>query len=469
MTNFIQKLTLSVFFLCTSLSVFSAQLPSNISSAQIEQFKSLSPAQQKALASSMGVDLNSIQSQINNSSSADKNEPTELEQYTPREMNVDDTSFDTMDENKVTAFGYDVFANVPSSFAPINDVAIPESYMIGTGDTLNIKVFGKENDEYEMPVSREGKVIIPRLGAYNVSGMTFIEAKAYLRNEIQKKVIGVEVVITLSELRSIRVFVLGEAFKPGNYLLNSLSTVTHAIFTAGGISDIGSLRNIQVKRAGKLVQTLDLYDLLIKGDSSKDIMLKSGDVVFVAPVGSRVTVEGEVKRPAIYELSSNETIGDVLSMAGGLLPSAHSSSTIIERYNAKSLRSVINVDLSSNAEKSKKVQAGDVVRIMKSSETFQQSVSIIGAVSRPGVYQWESKQRVSDLLPSIQADLLEDADLTYSLVIRQSGLGRDIEVHQFSLKNALANYYSEDNLLLKPLDKILFFQIKMSLLIKLIR
>ncbi len=457
MTNFLQKLTLSVFFLCTSLSVFSAQLPSNISSAQIEQFKSLSPAQQKALASSMGIDLNSIQSQINNSSSADKNEPTELEQYTPREMNIDDTSFDTEDENKVTAFGYDVFANVPSSFAPINDVAIPESYMIGTGDTLNIKVFGKENDEYEMPVSREGKVIIPRLGAYNVSGMTFSEAKAYLRNEIQKKVIGVEVVITLSELRSIRVFVLGEAFKPGNYLLNSLSTVTHAIFTAGGISDIGSLRNIQVKRAGKLVQTLDLYDLLIKGDSSKDIMLKSGDVVFVAPVGNRVTVEGEVKRPAIYELSSNETIGDVISMAGGLLPSAHSSSTIIERYNAKSLRSVINVDLSSNAEQSKKVQAGDVVRIMKSSETFQQSVSIIGAVSRPGVYQWESNQRVADLLPSIQADLLEDADLTYSLVIRQSGLGRDIEVHQFSLKNALANYDSEDNLLLRPLDKLLIF------------
>ncbi|WP_426369747.1 SLBB domain-containing protein [Pseudocolwellia sp. HL-MZ7] len=457
MTNFIQKLTLSVFFICTSLSVFSAQLPSNISSAQIEQFKSLSPTQQKALASSMGVDLSSIQSQINKSSSSNKNEPTELEQYTPRETNNDKASFDIKDEKKVTAFGYDVFANAPSSFAPINDVAIPESYIIGTGDTLNIKVFGKENDEYEMPVSREGKVIIPRLGAYNVSGMTFSEAKAYLRNEIQKKVIGVEVVITLSELRSIRVFVLGEAFKPGNYLLNSLSTVTHAIFTAGGISDIGSLRNIQVKRAGKLVQTVDLYDLLIKGDSSKDIMLKSGDVVFVASVGSRVTVEGEVKRPAIYELTSNETIGEVLSMAGGLLPSAYASSTIIERYNEKSLRSIINVDLSSSSEKSKNVKAGDVIRIMKSSETFQQSISIIGAVSRPGIYQWKSNQRISDLIPSVQADLLEDADLTYSLVIRQSGLGRDIEVHQFSLKKALANYNSEDNLILKPLDKLLVF------------
>jgi len=459
MTNFLQKLTLSVFFLCTSLSVFSAQLPSNISSAQIEQFKSLSPNQQKALANSMGFDLDLIQSQINKPNSSTEREFEELEQYMPRESDLEETSDKEKDEdeNEIKAFGYDIFSNAPSSFAPINDVAIPESYIIGSGDTINLKVFGKENDEYELPVSREGKVIVPKLGAYNISGMSFSEAKAYLRNEIQKKILGVEAVVTLSELRSIRVFVLGEAFKPGNYLLNSLSTVTHAIFTAGGISDIGSLRNIQVKRAGKLVQTLDLYDLLIKGDSSNDIMLKSGDVVFIAPVGSRVTVEGEIKRPAIYELSSNESISDILSMAGGLLPSAHSSSTIIERYNAKSLRTILNVDLSSDLQSSEEVKAGDVIRIMKSSDTFQQSVSIIGAVSRPGVYQWQENQRVADLLPSIQSDLLEDADLTYSIIVRQSGFGRDIEVHQFSLKSALADYNSKDNLLLSSLDKILVF------------
>ena len=458
MTNFIQKLTLYVFFICTSFSVFSAQLPSNISPQQLEQFKSLPKAQQKSLAASFGVDLNAIESQLKKSTSSSQTEPEELEQYTPRKVNVGSLEKRSEENNKtLQAFGYDIFANVPSSFAPINDVAIPENYIIGTGDVLNIKIFGKENDEFETPISREGKIVLPKLGQYKLAGMTFVEAKAYLRNEIQKKIIGVETVVTLSELRSIRVFVLGEAYKPGNYLLNSLSTVTHAIFAAGGISEIGSLRNVQVKRAGKLVKNIDLYDLLIKGDSSNDIMLRTGDVVFIEPVGDTVTVEGQVKRPAIYELKSNETIADVLSMAVGLLPSAYPSSSIIERYNATSVRKVINVDLTDNQTKRQKVQAGDIIHIKKSSEIFQQSISVIGAVTRPGIYEWQKNQRISDILPNIQSHLLENADLTYSLIVRQVGLGRDIEILQFSLKNALADNSSKDNLQLKPLDKVLVF------------
>ncbi len=457
MTNFLQKLTLSVFFLCTSLSVFSAQLPSNISPAQIEQFKSLPKAQQQSLASSMGIDLNSLEAQSQLSGSSD-NQAKALEQYTPREINVGSIEERVEEQNKgLQAFGYDIFANVPSSFIPNNEVAIPDSYILSTGDTLKVNVFGKENNEYKMSISREGDVIIPKLGTYSLAGMTFSEAKEYLRDQIQKKIIGVDVVVTLSELRSIRVFVLGEAFKPGNYLLNSLSTVTQAIFTAGGISEIGSLRKIQVKRGGKLVQTLDLYDLLIKGDSSSDIMLKSGDVVFIEPVGNTVTVEGQVKRPAIYELKSNETVEDVLSMAVGLLPSAYPSASIIERYNSDNLRSIINVDLSDQLAKRQKVQAGDIIRIKKSSDIFQQSISIVGAVTRPGTYEWKSNQRVSDVLPNIQSHLLESADLNYSLIVRQIGTGRDIEVLHFSLKNALANYSSKDNFQLQPLDEILVF------------
>jgi len=460
MTHFFQKLTLSVLLICTSYSVFSAQLPSNISPQQIEQFKKLPKAQQKSLAASMGVDLSAIESQSNSSTN---NEPVELQQYTPREIDVGPIADRVEVSNKeLQAFGYDIFANVPSSFAPISDVAIPASYIIGTGDVLNIKMFGKENDEFETPVSREGKVVLPKLGEYKIAGMTFSEAKAYLKNEIQKKIIGVNIVVTLNELRAIRVFVLGEAYKPGNYLLNSLSTVTHAIFTAGGISEIGSLRNIHVKRAGKLVQKIDLYELLLKGDSSNDIMLQSGDVVFIEPVGDTVTVEGQVKRPAIYELKPNETIADVLSMAVGLLPSAYPSSSIIERYNADNLRSIINVDLTNKLTKRQQVKGGDIIRIKKSSEIFQQSVSIIGAVTRPGEYEWKSNQKISDLLPNIQSHLLEDADLTYSLIVRQLGTGRDIEVLQFSLKNVIGNKESGENFLLKPLDEIVIFSNKGS-------
>lgn len=459
MTKLTQKLTLFVFFICTSLSVFAAQLPSNISPQQIEQFKKLPKAQQKSLAASFGVDFSLIEAQLGQSgSSSNKNEPTELEQYTPREIDVGPIEERVEASNKkLQAFGYDIFANVPSSFVPNNEVAVPDSYIIGAGDTLIVNVFGKENEEHETPVARDGKIIIPKLGTYSIAGMTFSEAKEFLRNEIQKKVIGVDVVVTLSELRAIRVFVLGEAFKPGNYLLNSLSTVTQAIFTAGGISEIGSLRNIQVKRAGKLIKNLDLYDLLIKGDSSNDIMLKSGDVVFIAPVGNLVTIEGQVKRPAIYELKQNETVEDLLTMAVGLLPSAYPSASIIERYNSQSLRTIINVDLINSNNKSQKLMAGDVLRVMASSEIFHKSISVTGAVTRPGEYEWKNNQRVADLLPNIQSHLLEDADLNYSLIVRQLGVGRDIEVLQFSLKNALTNKNSPDNLLLEPLDKIIVF------------
>jgi polysaccharide export outer membrane protein len=461
MTTIFQKLTLSVLLICTSYSVFSAQLPSNISPQQIEQFQKLPKAQQRSLAASMGVDLNAIESQLKKSTPSSSNEPIELEQHTPREVNVGPIAERVKEKNKnLQAFGYDVFANAPSSFAPINDVAIPASYVIGTGDVLNIKVFGKENDEFETSISREGKVVLPKLGQYSIAGMTFLEVKSYLRNEIKNKIIGVEVVVTLSELRSIRVFVLGEAYKPGNYLLNSLSTVTHAIFTAGGISEIGSLRNIQVKRAGKLVKKIDLYNLLLNGDSSNDIMLQSGDVVFIEPLGGTVTVKGQVKRPAIYEIKANETIGDILFMAVGLLPSAYPSSSIIERYNNENLRSIVNIDLTNALTKRQKVKAGDILRIQKSSEIFQQSITVKGAVTRPGEYQWKNNQTISDLLPNIQSHLLEDADLTYSLIVRRVGLGKNIEVLQFSLQNVISNTNSDENFVLKPHDEIIIFSYK---------
>lgn len=469
MINIFQKTTLllSVFLACFSLIAFSAELPSNISPQQLEQFKKLSPAQQKSLASSMGVDLSTIQSQIKKSNSKN-NTTNNLQQYYPRGTEFDEMgnpiglsseefNEENEDDDELKPFGYDVFANAPTTFAPSIDIAIPASYIISTGDVLSVQIFGKENNEYELTVSREGKVVVPELGAFKVAGMTFEEVKKYLKNEIKNKVLGVDVVLTLAELRSIRVFVLGEAFKPGNYLLSSLSSITHAIFSAGGISDIGSLRTVQLKRSGKLINNFDLYDLLIKGDSSSDTILKSGDVIFIPPVGQQVSIDGEVKRPAIYELKNKENFDSLLQMAGGMLPSAYPSSTIVERYNKRNLRSIINIDLSLANNLEKEVRAGDYIRVMATSENFENSVSVIGAVSRPGKYQWEANQKVSDLLPTISSYLLKSADLTYSLIIREVDNSRNIEVLQFSLAEALSNKSSINNIELHPLDKILVF------------
>jgi len=446
-----------------------AQMPSNISPQQLEQFKKLSPAQQKSLAQSMGIDIRTIQRQMNMSSLQGKEDNEQLQQYFPRGTQFDEMGNPVFDENvlaeeeddgKPKPFGYDVFANAPLTFAPSIDIAVPENYIVGAGDTLNVQIFGKENFDYELAVSRQGEIVIPQLGPFSVSGMSFLEVKTFLANEIKNKVLGVDAVITLSDLRSIRVFVLGDAFKPGQYVLSSLSSITHAIFSAGGINDIGSLRNIQLKRDGKLITTLDLYDLLIHGDSSNDVLLKSGDVVFIAPVGDRITVDGEVTRPAIYELANGETFESAIKLAGGLLPSAYPSSTVVERFNHKNLRTVQNIDLTQPDTLKVQVRGGDYIKVSKTSAIYEDSVTIIGAVTRPGKYQWYEGQKVTDLLPNIHAYLTEEAELTYSLVIREKDIGRNIEVLQFSLYDAVANKDSKDNITLQARDRILVFSNK---------
>lgn len=443
----------------------SATMPTNVTPQQLEQFKRLPESQQRALAQSMGIDFNKIKRQISSSAIQEEFEPVQNQTY-PRGTKFDENGQpiienDEEDENEdeLKAFGYDVFANAPYTFAPSMDIAVPEDYLIGAGDTLSIQLFGKENDSYELDVSRQGEIVIPLLGPFKVSGLTFLEVKKYLSSEINKKVLGVETVITLANLRSVRVFVAGDAFKPGPYVLSALSSMTHALFAAGGINDIGSLRNIQLKRNGKLVSTLDLYDLLIKGDSSNDAILKSGDVVFVSPVGKRVTIDGEVTRPAIYELSEGETFSSALKMAGGLLPSAYPKSTVVERYNEHNSRTIVNIDLTETSSLQRKVFAGDVVKVMKTSEQFDQSVTVIGAVSRPGKYQWQEGQKITDLLSNIHGYMLDDADLNYSIVVREKDIGRNIEIVQFSLFKAISNPESKDNIKLNQQDRVLVFSV----------
>ncbi|MFT5755309.1 MAG: polysaccharide export outer membrane protein [Alteromonadaceae bacterium] len=468
MKKFIAQLASVLVFTFASINLQAAQLPSNISPQQLEQFKKLAPAQQKSLAQSMGIDLRTIKAQLNKSKATGADQEQQLQQYYPRGTEFDELGNPILsedlveeeeeeDDGKPKPFGYDVFANAPMTFAPSMDIAIPDDYVVGSGDTLSIQMFGKENQDYELVVSREGNIMIPELGPFSVSGLTFAEMKKSLSNTIKNKILGVDVVITLSELRSMRVFVLGDAFKPGPYVLSALSSITHALFSAGGINDIGSLRNVQLKRAGKLVSTLDLYDLLIKGDSSNDLILKSGDVIFVAPVGEQVTIAGEVRRPAIYELNKNENFKSVINMAGGLLPSAYPSSTVVERYNQQNLRSLLNIDLSKAEYLSQRVESGDYVRVMKTAEAFEQSITVIGAVSRPGKYQWHQGQKISDLLPNIHAYVSNDADLNYGLVVREKNNSRAIELLQFSLTDIAKNIEDKDNLELKSQDKIIVF------------
>ncbi|ALO35460.1 polysaccharide biosynthesis/export protein [Colwellia sp. MT41] len=452
-------------FLTFSLASLPLKVLANtqISQQQLEQFKKMPPSQQAALAKSMGVDLSSIKGQLSASGSSNEIKNTEV---FPRGTTFDadgnpivaeDALAELEESDELKPFGYDVFANAPQTFAPMMDIAIPADYIMGPGDKVSVQIFGKEQSELELTVNREGQIVFPSHGPFTVAGLTFDEMKRLLSARIKEKVIGIDVVIGIASLRSMRIFVLGDAFKPGPYTLSSLSSITHAIFAAGGISDIGSLRNIQLKRGGKLVTTLDLYDLLIHGDSSSDVLLQSGDVVFIAPKGHTISVEGEVRRPAIYELSPNADFNDVLTMSGGLLPTAFAKTTRVERYNHDALRTVVNIDLTKASDLAKKVQAGDAVYVMKAAEMFEQSITVIGAVTRPGKYQWQAGQRITDILPSIDSHLLHSADLNYSLVVREIDIARNIEILQFDLAKAISMPNSKDNLVLQGNDKILIF------------
>ena len=333
--------------------------------------------------------------------------------------------------------------------------AVPDTYTVGRGDEFQINLYGKENITHSVVVDREGRLSIPDLTPVFVAGLSFSEVKELIKSKISEEVIGVKAFVSLGQLRSMRIMVLGESFKPGSYTVSSLTTVSHALFVSGGVSDIGSLRNIQVKRAGKVVQEFDLYDLLINGDSSGDIMLKPGDVVFIPTVNKQVTISGLVKRPAIFELKKGETAQQLISMAGGFKAEAFPQKTLVERYSENSFKTVLTLDFSKN-NINYQPKDGDVIKVQASSTELEKAITLIGAVSHPGNYQWNQGDTISGVINSLKTDVLPIADFDYSLIVREKNIKGDVEVIQFSLLKAL-NQDIQNDIKLKPKDIIMVF------------
>jgi len=422
--------------------------------SQLEQFKKLPKSQQEALAKQYGVDISTITGSNQSSNQTPTSQPTIGEREEPQQAELSDDERFNPKKDELKPFGYSLFAGEPTSFMPNESAAVPDTYLVGPGDQLNINFYGKESESFDVTVDREGRISIPDLTPVQVAGLTFAEVKALINAKVEQEVIGVKAFVSLGQLRSMRILVLGEAYKPGSYSVSSLTTVSHALFVSGGVSDIASLRNIQVKRAGKVVSNFDLYDLLINGDSSKDIVLKPGDVVFVPSVGSQVTVEGLVKRPAIFELKQGETAKQLLNMAGGLKPEAYAKNVVVERFNNQR-KEILSVDFS-KSNISYIPQDGDRVRFNSVSSQYENSISLIGAVARPGNYQWYQGKRISDVLKSVRGDLLPQADLSYGLLIRETNINGDIEAHQFDVAQAIIKN-ADNNLALKANDKIIIF------------
>jgi protein involved in polysaccharide export with SLBB domain len=361
-------------------------------------------------------------------------------------------------KQKLKQFGYDLFAGAPTTFAPATDIPIPLDYVVGPGDTVDVQLFGKENIQYNLTVSRDGQLNFPTIGPISVAGLSFSELKDNLHERIKRQMIGVTASITMGALRSIRVFVLGDAQTPGSYTISALSTMTNALFVSGGIRPIGSLRDIQLKRGGKIVGRLDLYDLLLNGDTSNDVRLQPGDVIFVPPIGATVGVAGEVRRPAIYELKKESTVEQALALAGGMLPTAYPQASLIERISARGERTLVDVDLSAEQARTQAVRDGDVLSIYSVLERMQDVVLLSGHVERPGGVQWREGMKLTDLIPTLD-DLMPGPDLKYVVIRREEMPDRHVSVVSARLDEALQNPASPANVALQPRDQVTVFPV----------
>lgn len=356
-------------------------------------------------------------------------------------------------------FGYDLFAGAPSTFAPATDVPVPSEYVVGPGDTLEVQLIGNTKGRYSLVVGRDGRINFPELGPIAVSGLRFDDVRNQLEARVRDQLIGTQVSVGIGELRSIRVFVLGDAEVPGSYTVSGLSTITNALFVSGGVKQIGSLRNIELKRNGQTVARLDLYDLLLKGDTQADARLLPGDVIFIPPVGAMIGLAGEVRRPAIYEFKNETTVAELLRLGGGLLPQADPALATLNRVNDQHQRTTADVNLSATSGLSMVLQSGDTLRVPSIRPVLEDSITIKGFVYRPGEFQFRPRMRIADVIPTMD-ELRPNADRNYILIRREMPPDRRITVFSADLERALANPASPGNFELAPRDQIFVFDLE---------
>jgi polysaccharide export outer membrane protein len=307
----------------------------------------------------------------------------------------------------ITIFGRDLFQAVPSTFAPGDQIAVTPDYVVGFGDEILLRMWGPETFNSQLTVDRSGSIYIPKVGAIHVAGLRFDDLQKQITTEMGRTYRNFNVSVNLGRLRSIQVYVVGEARRPGAYTISSLSTVLNALFASGGPNVQGSQRHIQIRRAGQTLPDFDLYDLVLRGDKSKDIRLESGDTIFIPPVGAQVALAGSVRHPAIYELAGSNTLNDILTLAGGFSATAAPTDIRLERIESGRDRRAMTVAL--NAEgRGMVLRDGDVLYANHITNGYQQSVTIRGNLANPGRFPWHEGMRLTDIIPDRMSLLTND-------------------------------------------------------------
>lgn len=298
----------------------------------------------------------------------------------------------------LSMYGYSMFDSVPSTFAPIDHVPVTPDYVVGPGDEIDIRVWGQIDADLKVTVDRLGQIYIPKVGNVNVAGIKYQNLNAYLKNAIGRNFRNFDIEVNLGQLRSIQIYVVGQARRPGSYTLSSLSTLVNALFASGGPSSKGSMRHIQLKRGDAVVTEFDLYDFLIEGEKSKDVPLLPGDVIYIPPIGPVAAISGSVNNPAIYELKDKSDLANLIRMAGGLTSTAAGQKVEVERIENRKDRKVEDFDLD-NTGLGKLIRDGDLVKVFSISPKFENAVTLRGNVAAPFRYPWKKGMKISDLIP----------------------------------------------------------------------
>jgi len=344
-------------------------------------------------------------------------------------------------------FGLDVFENgTPDSQLIPMDLPAGPDYVVGPGDGLSVNLWGGVSQRLYRTVDREGRVTLPEVGPILVSGKSLATVQQNLQQILRTQFRDVSTDVSLARLRTVRIYEVGDVTNPGAYDVSSLSTPLNALFAAGGPTQRGSLRILNHYRGAQLVQTVDVYDLLLHGVKTDLRHLENGDTVQIPPIGPQVTIEGMVRRPAIYELKDEKTLASVLELAGGLLPAATLGHVEVQRVISHEKRTMLSVDIpeaENAAEITKKLEAfeiqdGDQIRIYPIAPYNQDSIYLEGHALRPGRYSFHDGMRVSDVISSYQ-DLLPEPATQYAEIVRLEAPDFHPSVESFNLAGALAD------------------------------
>ncbi|MDD4977083.1 MAG: SLBB domain-containing protein [Gallionella sp.] len=341
----------------------------------------------------------SVTADAANSNSAENNAAQET--VTGIDESLVPSQFQTFIANstgiKLEMYGYKFFNKAPSTFAPLTGTSVPADYVIGAGDELVVQIWGQVEATASVIVDRGGMINLPKVGPVSVVGVRYQDLQSHLKSAIGRIYRNFELDVSLGRLKALQIYVVGHARKPGSYTIGSLSTLVNALIASGGPSSNGSIRNIQLKRGGKVISDFDMYDLLLKGDKSKDVQLISGDVIYIPPVGPMAAITGSVGTPAIYELKGKESLKDLLQLAGGLTNTASGKTVAIERIQDRSARKVDEFELNETGL-AKQIQDADLVTVYSVSARFDNAITLRGNLAIPGRHPWKEGMRISDII-----------------------------------------------------------------------